>query len=58
LRNFFPTVQSEQVRDVLENYLFRVLHRSDNGIQLPLDIIEELTEVIIQLTSFEGRLPQ
>jgi len=58
ISDFFPSVKREQAREVVFNFLMRILCKWAKGPKLPEITIGKLTDVITDLCCLHGRLPQ
>ncbi len=58
IQDFFPSIKKEQARDAVYAFLWRILHRSQNGPQLPETMVQSLADLLTQLCCLRGQLPQ
>jgi hypothetical protein len=58
ITDFFPSVNREQVKEVVYRYLVKILHRWEKGPHLPTEDVNKLADIITDLCCLHGRLPQ
>lgn len=58
ITDFFPSVTQEQAQERVYHMLFRLLHRWKKGPKLSIATVQGLAELIAELCTVHGRLPQ
>lgn len=58
IKDFFPSVQSEDVKEHVYRMLFRILHKWEKGPQLSQEVVNQLANIITDICCLHGRLPQ
>lgn len=58
ITDFFPSVNSEDVKEQVYTLLYRILHRWDNGPHLSQEVVNQIADIITEICCLHGRLPQ